>query len=126
MWTQTENAELMRLWPTHSASEIAAKLGRTRNAVIGRKHRIDRTYAGHLYGNEITRREEVVEERKLKASREAAAIAKMRTDLRKRPRNDAMRIAFENGARLVAIGAVFGITRQAVSLIVLAGRKNQL
>lgn len=36
MWTPEMNSKLLQLWPNYSASQIATKLGVTRNAVIGR------------------------------------------------------------------------------------------
>lgn len=120
MWTRTENAELVSLWPTHSASEIAAKLGKTRNAVIGRIHRNNGTYAGRLYGAEIARREQVAEALKLKSEHQKRCLAQMKKNIAaKMPRNVAIKLAVKNGATLRAVGAVIGITGQAVSLIVL-------
>jgi hypothetical protein len=120
MWTQTENAELLRLWPTHRASEIAAKLGKTRNAVIGRMHRNNGTYAGRIYGAEIVRREQVAAARKLKVEYQQRCLAQMKKNIAaKTPRNVAIKQAVESGATLRAVGAVIGITGQAVSLIVL-------
>lgn len=42
MWTADEEAILRRLWPDkeHSASSIAEIIGRSRNSIIGRAHRL--------------------------------------------------------------------------------------
>ena len=39
-WTPERDEELYRLWPTLSASQIAAEMGTTRSAVLGRYHRL--------------------------------------------------------------------------------------
>lgn len=39
-WPDDDKAVLRQLWSTHSAIQIAAKLGRTKNAVIGMAHRM--------------------------------------------------------------------------------------
>ena len=39
-WTRETIAMLRQLWPTHSAGHIAAEIGATRNAVIGKAHRL--------------------------------------------------------------------------------------
>jgi hypothetical protein len=120
MWTQTENAQLLRLWPTHSASEIAAKLGKTRNTVIGRVHRNHGTYAGRIYGAEIERRKHSAAAQKLKVEHQQRCLAQMKKNIAaKLPRNVAIKLAVENGATLRAVGAVIGITGEAVRLIVL-------
>jgi hypothetical protein len=120
MWSTIEDAELTRLWPSHSASEIAAKLGKTRSAVIGRVHRINRTYAGRSYRYKTERRERAAERQRVAVRRETLAMATMQKNLaRGIPRNRAIKLAFDGGARLKVIGAVFGITRQAVSIVVL-------
>jgi GcrA cell cycle regulator len=40
-WTDERTSTLTLLWRDHSASEIAEKLGITKNAVIGKAHRLD-------------------------------------------------------------------------------------
>jgi hypothetical protein len=39
-WTEEEDAELMRLWPTHANNEIAALLGRGPYGVTKRRQRL--------------------------------------------------------------------------------------
>lgn len=39
-WNDGRDEKLAELWPTHSATQIAAVLGCTRNMVIGRIHRL--------------------------------------------------------------------------------------
>src|SRR4030095_13445791 len=43
-WMPDDINELMRLWDNYSASQIAAKLGRSRSAVIGKIHRLACTH----------------------------------------------------------------------------------
>jgi len=122
MWTDHEDRQLIRLWPTSSASKIAAKLGKTRNAVIGRMHRINRTYVDRPSKWKLRRRQLVAEAKKQRHEREVAALAKFRKELDGGvQRNAAIKHAFRDGARLVAIGNLVGVTRQAVSLIVRQG-----
>lgn len=39
-WTEADNKRLAELWPTHSASVLAKMFGMSRNAIIGRAHRM--------------------------------------------------------------------------------------
>ena len=39
-WTADETSVLIELWPTHSASQIAKRLHRTRESVCGKTHRL--------------------------------------------------------------------------------------
>lgn len=43
MWSEDETATLVREWPKASAATIAKQIGCTRNAVIGRVHRLGLT-----------------------------------------------------------------------------------
>jgi hypothetical protein len=82
-------------------------------------HRIDRRYEGRVYADRIRRKEKTAEARKVKSEREAIALKKMKLDMRGgMPRNEAIKLAFQGGARLKSIGSVFNLTRQAVSLII--------
>jgi len=46
IWTPAKIQLLCDMWPNHSAREIAAALGTTRNAVLGRKHRMGLDHKG--------------------------------------------------------------------------------
>jgi len=46
-WTEEEDATLRELWPNTLSSDIADKLGRTRNSVIGRADRLGLKRFGH-------------------------------------------------------------------------------
>lgn len=39
-WTEEDNQRLAELWPTHSAGVLAKMFGMSRNAIIGRAHRM--------------------------------------------------------------------------------------
>jgi hypothetical protein len=119
MWTKHEDRELVRCWSSMSAREIGAKLGRTRNAVIGRMHRINGTYKGRRHKHHERLREEAAARKREADNIEQAALDKMQKSLsRGVARNDAINIAVSDGAKQTAVAAVFGVTRQAISLIV--------
>jgi hypothetical protein len=40
-WTDEETAMLIELWPTQPARVIAERLGKTRNSIVGRVHRLN-------------------------------------------------------------------------------------
>lgn len=40
-WTDEETALLIELWPTQPARVIAERLGKTRNSIVGRVHRLN-------------------------------------------------------------------------------------
>ena len=40
VWPEQDVETLVKLWPTHSAKEIGALMGRTRNSVIGKVNRM--------------------------------------------------------------------------------------
>ena len=75
MWKHAEDAELLRLWPEHSASEIAAHIGRTRNAVIGRYHRINKTYSAWIVQRRQQRKAVTAKKREKKAIAEDKALS---------------------------------------------------
>lgn len=39
-WTKDKVATLKKLWPTHTGGQIARKIGKTRNAVMGKVQRL--------------------------------------------------------------------------------------
>ncbi len=53
-WTPQEDAILMNLWMTVSAGEIATQVNRTREAVIGRAHRLNLANPGRTGGPHLT------------------------------------------------------------------------
>lgn len=119
MWTKQEDADLLRYWPLMSASEVAERLGRTKNAVIGRFHRIDGTYKGRKYRYHRRRSEEAAQRCQYAQQIELKAIEKMRCDIRCGVARDAAIIEAVNaGAKQTTIAALFGLTRQAISLVV--------
>ena len=119
MWQPQEDEELLSLWPNFSASEIGRKLCRTRNAVIGRYHRIKKTYADEEQARIRRRKDDRSAKKTARRMREAAAISEMKARIASgRERNLEIARAHQAGAGQPAIGDVFGITRQAVSLIV--------
>lgn len=116
MWQPCEDRELLELWPSHSASEIGRKLGRSRNAIIGRFHRINRTYNDKKMARARRESAEKTTSRRLK---EVVVISEMKRRIAAgADRNSEIVRAFNAGAGQPAIGDVFGVTRQAISLIV--------
>lgn len=66
IWTEAKTAALKRLWPTHSASQIAKLIfshteraglrDGGRNAVIGKAHRLKLTAKAQSPGHRVRRR----------------------------------------------------------------------
>ena len=102
-----------------SAAQIAKQLGTTRNAVIGRSHRLRRT----VFQSEVARTKHY---RSRDADRlaerqciESAAIKQMASDLQKGlARPTAMARACKSGARWRVIGEYFDISTQAAQRVV--------
>ncbi|HXJ59405.1 MAG TPA: GcrA family cell cycle regulator [Verrucomicrobiae bacterium] len=117
-WTTEKDAALKRLWPTKSASEIASEIGTTRNAVIGRFHRLQGDYADYISPGRKESRAQTAARHEAQLLKENEAIKKMKeriaAGLR---RNDAIKLARKSGARLETIGQVFGVTRQRIGQI---------
>jgi hypothetical protein len=119
MWTAARDDELMKLWPTASASEIATKLGTTRNAVIGRVCRLEGRYADKIAAIQRQQRDETKKRCEAIEAKEAVIIEKMRQNIaRGVRRDDAILQARQSGARLQTIGDAVGLTRQRVQQIV--------
>jgi len=117
-WTAEKDAALKRLWPTNSASEIAAELRTTRNAVIGRYHRLQGNYADYVSSKRKENHAQVVAARKARDAAEALVIEEMKKRLMAGlRRNDAIRLARKAGARSRVIGRVFGVTCQRIGQI---------
>jgi hypothetical protein len=116
-WTPVTDAQLQHLEAKgFSTAKIAAKLGTTRNSVIGRSQRlrgIYRTFPSYLREQEETRARAAARKRKMDA-----VLSKFRQEIaRGVARNEAIADARKAGATLTAIGEVLGITRQSVRQI---------
>ena|SRR5579871_712284 len=119
MWQPGDDKKLVEMWPDFSAKQIAKKLGCSRNAVIGRFHRINKTYADGEQARKRRLKAARSEKRSARREVEAAAIAEMKRRIASGfDRDEEIRKAYRAGAGQPAIGDVFGITRQAISLIV--------
>jgi hypothetical protein len=116
-WTPVTDAQLQHLEAKgFSTAKIAAKLGTTRNSVIGRSQRlrgIYRTFPSYLREQEETRARGAARKRKMDA-----VLSKFRQEIaRGVARNEAIADARKAGATLTAIGELLGITRQSVRQI---------
>jgi hypothetical protein len=125
-WTAERDERLRRLEAEGlSAAKIAAKLGTTRDAVLGRSHRLSGaslTYPSYLrLANEARARKAA--RRKKQERLNHAALSKIRQETaRGIGRDRAIVRARKAGATLKAIGDVFGITRERVRQIVAGSR----
>lgn len=124
MWTaEQDRALLEHIASGCSASQAALRMGVTRNAVIGRLHRIKRT----VFPFERRRRERSAEKRaEAETARtvlEMAAIDKLMLNLGDgMSRRRAAWLAHEDGARLDAIGVKLGVSGQRAWQLVHAGK----
>jgi hypothetical protein len=115
-WTADRDRELMRLKKLgHSAARIAATLGSTRGAVIGRWHRLQGTQFASVSKR---RSEEAARRAQNRACRDdhrqkVAAFLKNVID-RGACRDAAIVEARHGGATLQEIGDFFGLTRERV------------
>jgi hypothetical protein len=118
-WTPRRDAQLREMWDTHTAIDIAAELGTTRNAVIGRIHRIMGSYQEKIAKQLAAAREVTRKKRKLQETRQRHIVATM---LRRigagTVRDKAIARARAEGATLQTIGDAIGITRERVRQIV--------
>src|SRR3981081_2279167 len=118
-WTPRRDAKLREMWDTHTAIDIAAELGTTRNAVIGRIHRIMGSYQEKIAKQLAAARDVTRKKRKLQETRQRAIVATMlrRIDAGT-ARDKAIARARAEGATLQTIGDAIGITRERVRQIV--------
>lgn len=114
LWTAAEDRALKAKRANGmSASRIAKDLGKTRNAVIGRWHRLQQTYVEYEASCSLASRK-ATEARMLEHQRkEADAIRQLKRDIVAgvAPQTAIMK-ARQAGARWTAIGQTFGVTRQ--------------
>ena len=116
-WTPVTDAQLQRLEAKgFSTAKISAKLGTTRNSVIGRSQRlrgIYRTFPSYLREQEKARARIAARKRKMEP-----VLAKLRQEIAHGvARNQAIIRARKAGATLQAIGEVLGVTQQRVRQI---------
>lgn len=118
MWTKNEDAQILKLWPSKSAAQIGMMLGKTRNAVIGRYHRLSETrfpYEARKQALQRARRERRIAER---TKRNHGALSLMhRAMQRGASRDQAIKIARKQGASLRAIAADVGVSYQRIQQV---------
>lgn len=117
-WNDRRDARLKASWGKQSASQIAVAMGTTRNAVIGRIHRIKGTYQPKIDADAAASREAT---ERAKAERDeshrnivAAMLGKIGAGY---PRNKAVIEARKQGATLEIIGQAIGVSRERVRQI---------
>ena len=119
-WTERRDARLLRLREAgRSSTEIAALLGTTKGAVLGRLHRLQ----GIVFKSEMSRARRL---REFASKRRRAALAAQRAALKAMkqrmglgmPRGEAMALASRDGLSFQAIGTALGISRQAAFKVV--------
>jgi hypothetical protein len=120
-WTTERDERLRRLEAEGlSAAKIGAKLGTTRDAVLGRLHRLSGaslTYPAYLRGAVKARARKVARLKKQERLNDAA-LSKIRQEIaRGIGRNRAIARARKAGATLQAIADLFGITHERVRQI---------
>ena len=113
-WTGKREADLLKFKQAGlSASQIGLKLGCTRNAVIGKIHRL----AGTVFAGDVRRAAEERDAARFKEAerlkRERAAIKAMKAAIRAgMDRGQAIDAAVESGATFPAIGRELGFSQQ--------------
>jgi hypothetical protein len=119
-WTLKQDSRLHKLEAAGlSAAQIAERLGITRNAVLGRSHRL----RGLVFRSEIRREQNLralsAARRREMKRRSAAMLSAMREAIAQgTPRKFAIIEAVEAGVTYQAIGHELGISRQRVHQIV--------
>ena len=119
MWTLELDKALLDLWESHSAEQIGTRLGRTRNAVIGRYYRLIKRKFPSDVRREQRKRDKSQRRAEKKLARNLAALALMHRAMSGgASRNQAIRMARKNGATLQAIAADLGISRERIRQLV--------
>lgn len=114
-WTPERDAVLLRLWPTMTAREIAAEIGASRSAVLGRYHRLRGN--GRQYQQTRRAKEQIV--RDAKRQIKINALRDLERSLAKGvDRDTAILAASAAGATYRAIADVVGVSHQMIALIV--------
>jgi hypothetical protein len=120
-WTPTTDARLQQLEAEGlSAAKIAAKLGVSRNAVIGRSQRLRglyRTFPSFLRQERQARARSAARQEERKRQMDSVLLKLRQEIARAVARNEAIIRAREAGATLHAIGEVLGLTKERVRQI---------
>ena len=117
-WTKRRDRVLLKFWGTLSASQIAGKLGTTKNAVIGRIARLQGRYGDYVSANEMVARARSKARREARMKINEVAIAKLKHDLSTGLERDAaIRSALNSGATQTSIGHFVGVSRQRIQQI---------
>jgi hypothetical protein len=119
-WTPERDKHLQKLEAAGlSATQIAARLGTTRNAVIGRSARLRHLVFPSQMQREKREKALAAERRQQKKRRIEAALAAMRRAIAKgTPRAIAIAAAVHAHATCQAVGNALGLSRQRVHQIV--------
>jgi len=118
-WNPKRDAKLKDLWATQSASQIAAQLGTTRNAVIGRIHRIEGTYAAKIAEQAAASRAVTREKVAQEVAKQRAIVVRLVKNISSgMPRDQALEIAQAAGGTLRSLADVAGISRERVRQVV--------
>jgi hypothetical protein len=124
-WTRRRLGKLRQMWGKRTAIEIATELGTTRNAVIGRFHRMMGSYEEANAKRQAVAKEVARRKRKLKEGRQRAIVATMLKRIGAgSPRDKAIARARAEGGTLQSIGTAIGLTRERVRQIVAVSLDN--
>lgn len=122
-WTKARDERLFTEWPEFSAAEIAEHLGTSRNAVIGRYHRLRRTAFSYLDREATERRVRAEVRRQTATAANRRAINALHAAIEAgTPRRDAIKLARESGGSWLAIAAACGVSRQRIHQLLTARR----
>ena len=114
IWTAERDAQLLALWPDHSATELGLQLGKTRNAIIARVHRLKQTQFACV---KLRRLRREIREHRRQLTNEIIETA-LRGGV---ARNLAIVLAQQNGSAYADIALAVGLSRQRVRQIVAKG-----